>query len=254
MKRTPLIVGNWKMNGLPSFWQELAAGVAGITKQTNAELVICPPFPALSVVHAAIHAGAEKSSVGLGAQNVHQAEKGAYTGEVSAPMVRGCGCDYVILGHSERRAMMAETDEIVAAKAVAAIENDLKPIVCIGETTRSDMDQALATLEKQLRQSLQGVHIKTGDDLVVAYEPVWAIGTGVVPTAADLAVAFPFLRKTLANIYNEEVAAGVRLLYGGSLTPDNADEILAVDDIDGGLIGGASLKVDSFLAIANAAD
>ena len=239
-----LIAGNWKMNGDPemakTFAGELrrrldeAGGRAGAPEP---ELLICPPFPLLPDLAAALRG----SGVSLGAQDCHFAASGAHTGDVSPQLLAALGCSYVILGHSERRADHGESDELVKAKATAARESGLTPIVCVGESEgERDAGRAIEVVLGQIGRSCpQGE-----GNLVVAYEPVWAIGTGRTPSMQDIAEMHAALRR--------ETGAGVRLLYGGSMKPANAAEILAIDDVNGGLIGGASLKADDFWAIAEA--
>lgn len=248
MTLRPLIAGNWKMNGTPAFGAELAAELAANFAHDNVEMAVFPSFTSLTTVEAKL----KGSKVALGAQNIHAEAKGAHTGEVSAEMVKACGCKYVILGHSERREA-GETDADVAAKTCAAMAEGLVPVVCIGEKAKMEAAEAQSILSAQLRESLKNIAITDADQIVVAYEPVWAIGTGLVPTTQDLEQAFDFLRKTLVKTYGEEVGGNMRILYGGSLNAQNADEILPIPHINGGLIGGASLKAESFLAIANAA-
>jgi len=248
MALTPLIAGNWKMNGTPDFGAALATELAKNFTYKNIEISVFPPFTSLTTVKACL----ENSPIALGAQNIHEAAKGAHTGEISAEMVKACGCKYVILGHSERREA-GETDAAVAAKTCAAMAEGLVPVVCIGEKAKMEPHQAQAILGSQLRDSLKNIAITDGDQIVIAYEPVWAIGTGLVPTTEDLEQAFDFLRVTLVKTYGEGVGGQIRLLYGGSLNAENADEILPIPHINGGLIGGASLNAESFLSIAKAA-
>ena len=250
-RQRKLIAGNWKMTGWQESWQQLAAEVAAGAPAAAADLLVCPPFPGLPLVADILsRAGGQ---VALGAQDVHHAAEGAYTGDVSARMLKELGCHYVIVGHSERREGHGETNAQVAAKAVAAMAGGLVPIVCVGELERANASAAAAVLRKQLRQSLAGVQPSHENALVVAYEPVWAIGSGQTPTSADIATVHEALRAELGALFGAELAAGLRLLYGGSLKPANAAEILSIPDVDGGLIGGASLQAESFLAIAAAA-
>jgi triosephosphate isomerase len=246
-----LIAGNWKMNTDLAEAVRLASDVArAIDGGGDAVTVaICPPFVSLE-------AAAEitrDTPVRLGAQNMHEAESGAFTGEVSAPMLASVGCHYVILGHSERRQLFGETDSGVNRKLKAAIKHGLVPILCVGET----LEQREAGNEErivgdQLRAALDGVQIDEASDLVVAYEPVWAIGTGKTASPEQAQAMHRFVRERLADALGETGRA-VDLLYGGSVKPDNAAELFAQPDIDGGLIGGASLDADSFAAIVDAA-
>ena len=244
----PLIAGNWKMNGLCDDARALArdvrdgAGEAGLA----CELLVCPPFVHIPLVAETI-AG---TAVQIGGQTCHIAVSGAHTGDVSAAMLRDLNCGYVILGHSERRADHGESDAMVRAKAEAALAAGLVPIVCVGETEEQRLaGNALQVLARQLKGSVPvGM---AAERLVVAYEPVWAIGTGRTATSDDVVEAHAEIRKVLAGLVGEE-ARQVRILYGGSVKPDNAAELLAQANVDGALVGGASLKAADFLAIAAA--
>ncbi|HWB50093.1 MAG TPA: triose-phosphate isomerase [Stellaceae bacterium] len=236
-----LIAGNWKMNGLGADSVALASAVAQRAKTAApaCDLLVCPPATVLGAVGAAL-AG---SPVALGGQNCHALEKGACTGDVSAEMLKDAGCSYVILGHSERRAACGETDAVVHAKVLAAWRAGLVPIVCVGETrAEREAGREVAVVRAQLAGSVP--EEASSDKLVVAYEPVWAIGTGLTPTIADIAAVHHEIRG--------DIPAGTRILYGGSVNPKNATEILAVADVDGALVGGASLKAEDFWAIAEA--
>ncbi|CAN5838271.1 triose-phosphate isomerase [soil metagenome] len=247
--RRPLIAGNWKMNGLRADGLALARQVADGVKQagwTDREVLMCPPATLVLAVAEAI----KGSGVLVGGQNCHAEVNGAHTGDVAAEMLRDCGATHVIVGHSERRADCGETDAIVRAKAEAAWRAGLLPVVCIGETlAEREAGKTLAVLEAQLTGSVPAG--STAASLVVAYEPVWAIGTGTTPTTPEVTAAHAHIRKVLGGLMGE--ATGVRLLYGGSVKGSNAAELLAAGDVDGALIGGASLKADEFLAIAKAA-
>ena len=247
--RQPLIAGNWKMNGLRADALALARSVADGVKQAgwrDRDVLICPPATLILAVAEAV----KGSGVLVGGQNCHAKASGAHTGDVAAEMLRDCGASQVIVGHSERRADCGETDAIVRAKAEAAWRAGLLPIVCIGETlAEREAGKALSVLEAQLTGSVPAG--STAATLVVAYEPVWAIGTGKTPTTAEVGAAHAHIRKVLGGLMGD--AAGVRLLYGGSVKGSNAAELLAACDVDGALIGGASLKADEFLAIAKAA-
>lgn len=248
---TSLIAGNWKMNGLRESASALAEALAGLARSRpvpGCELLVCPPAHLLLPVGARL----EGTGIRLGAQDCHTAESGAHTGDISAPMLRDVGCGYVIVGHSERRSDHGEGDAEVRAKARAALAAGVRPIVCVGETeTQREAGDALAVIEGQVRGSLPDV--TTGDDLVLAYEPVWAIGTGRTATPGDVAEAHGHIRALLRDVLGSGPGAAVRLLYGGSVKPDNAGELLAVSDVNGALVGGASLKADDFWAIAEAA-
>lgn len=245
-----LIAGNWKMNTDLAEAVRLASDVARAIDGGGAVTVaICPPFVSLE-------AAAEitrDTPVRLGAQNMHEAESGAFTGEVSASMLASVGCDYVILGHSERRQLFGETDEGVNRKLKAALQHGLVPILCVGETLQQrEAGNEERVVGEQLRAALDGVRIDEASDLVVAYEPVWAIGTGKTASPEQAQAMHRFVRERLADALGETGRA-VELLYGGSVKPDNAAELFAQPDIDGGLIGGASLDAASFAAIVNAA-
>ncbi|MEX2316823.1 MAG: triose-phosphate isomerase [Pirellulales bacterium] len=250
MPRRPLIAGNWKMNTDRASAVALADGVAKRSGDfSKLDLVVCPP--AVYLVPVGIALGG--SAVTLGAQNMYHEANGAFTGELSAAMLKDVGCRYVILGHSERRHILGETDEAVNKKTRAALAAGLVPIVCVGELlSEREAGQTRAVIRRQFDGSLAGV---AGDEvgrLVIAYEPVWAIGTGTVATPAQAEEVHADLRSLLRERYNERTADGVRILYGGSVKPDNAGDLLSQPNIDGALVGGASLKADDFLAIAAA--
>ena len=242
----PLIAGNWKMHGTLAEARALAGAVAAGAGPA-ADLLVCPPFPYLTTVQAAL-AG---STVALGAQDCHAAPKGAHTGDVAAPMVADCGAGFVILGHSERRADHGETDAAVKAKAEAALGAGLVPVICGGESEAQRLaGEAEAVVAGQLRGSLPEGFAAAGG--VVAYEPVWAIGTGRTPTEDDILAMHARIRQVLREMAGEAGAA-LRILYGGSVKPSNARSILMLANVDGALVGGASLKAEDFLAIAQAA-
>jgi len=245
-----LIAGNWKMNGGNAANGALISGiVAGVPSGSGFSLLVCPPFPYLSAVAAQI----EGSAVKLGAQNVSEHESGAYTGEVAPAMLKDAGCDYVIVGHSERRAIYGESSFQVAAKFQAAQAAGLTPILCIGETLDERNEGATeSVVDFQLNAVLDAAGIGAFGSAVVAYEPVWAIGTGMTATPEQAQAVHGHIRAQLA-VLDEKIAAGVQILYGGSMKGENAAGLLAMPDIDGGLIGGASLKANDFLAIAAAA-
>ena len=242
--RRPLIAGNWKMNGLSAEARALAEAVRDGSAGIASELLVCPPFTAISDV-SAILAG---TSVGVGAQDCHYEIKGAFTGDISPAMVAASGCRYVILGHSERRTHHAETDALVLRKAVAAQAAGLVALICIGETAEERRDdRTAAVLTAQVEGSVPPD--STAANLVIAYEPVWAIGTGMTPTREQVQDAHAHIRNRLSSVIGD-AARSVRMLYGGSVSPANAAELLALPDVDGALVGGASLKAESFLAIA----
>ena len=242
-----LAAGNWKMNGLKADGLALARDIVARSRQAApaCELLLCPPATLLAAVGAAIAGG----RVALGGQNCHAAEKGAHTGEISAPMLKDAGCSYVILGHSERRTDQGETDDEVQAKVVAAHKVGLCCIVCVGETlAQRDAGETLAVIRRQIADSLpEGLD---SGALVIAYEPVWAIGTGRTPTTQQVAEAHGHIRRLLAGKAKDPAA--VRILYGGSVKPGNARELMSVTDVDGALVGGASLIASDFWAIVEA--
>jgi triosephosphate isomerase len=251
MSRTKLIAGNWKMNKDAEEAKELIAGILEQIGEVNtAEVLVCPPFVDLAVVKEALRG----SKVALGAQNLHWEASGAYTGEVSAAMLKAY-CSHVIIGHSERRAMFGETDETVNKKVKAALAAGLIPIVCVGETLEENQTGKTAeVVARQTREGLAGLELEAAEKLVVAYEPVWAIGTGLAATPEGAnEVHRDIVRPVLRELFGEEVGNRMRILYGGSMNEKNAAELLAQSDIDGGLIGGASLKPASFAAIVKAA-
>ena len=250
MSRRVLIAGNWKLNLTPTAGAELVAGlVAGTSADTAAEVVVCPTFIGL----AAAQAAAADSVVQIGAQNCYWEASGAFTGEISADLLAQSGISHVILGHSERRQYFGESDETVNQRLKAALGSKLVPIVCIGETLAEREGGDLeAVLRRQVEGSLAGLSAEELATLVIAYEPVWAIGTGVVATDQQAQDAHAFVRSVLRDLYGD-FADGVRILYGGSVKPANAAGLLAMADIDGALVGGASLKADSFLGIINPA-
>ncbi|HXV76329.1 MAG TPA: triose-phosphate isomerase [Candidatus Polarisedimenticolaceae bacterium] len=250
MNRRPIVAANWKMNGALAEARALARGVLErLAGFTAADVVLCPPFTALAEV-ARVIAG---SPVALGAQHLHWERRGAFTGEVSAEMLRDVGCRFVLVGHSERRSLFGEADATVRRRTEAALETELTPIVCVGEAlAEREAGQTDTVLGTQLDRGLGGL----GDALagvVIAYEPVWAIGTGRNATAAQAQSAHSFIRARLGSICGETLAAGIRILYGGSLKPDNAAELCSQPDVDGGLVGGASLDAGSFVEIVRRA-
>ena len=244
--RRPLVAGNWKMNGLKASAAELARMIAGAPAIANADLLVCPPATLVT----AFAAQASGSTVAIGAQDCHAEKAGAFTGEIAAEMLADAGATAVIVGHSERRAYHHETDAQIRAKAQAAWRAGLTAIVCVGET--KDERSAGRTLDVVGTQIDGAVPDgATTQTLVIAYEPVWAIGTGLTPTAGDVAQVHGFIRRQLAKRFGA-AADGIRILYGGSVKPSNAKELMAVADVDGALVGGASLKADDFLGIAAA--
>jgi len=249
--RTPFVAGNWKMNKTVAEARSLVSEMAPkLHVVKGVEKVLCPPFMSLVPVAALL----QGTDLGLGAQNIHWESKGAFTGEVAAGMVAEF-CQYVIIGHSERRTYFGETDETVNKKTVAAIASGLIPIVCVGETLAEyESGRTADVVSRQIRQGLKGLDEKFVPKIVVAYEPVWAIGTGRASTgeAAEVVIR-DHIRKPLAEMYGEETAQAIRVLYGGSVTGANAAEFFGQPDIDGALVGGASLKTDDFVKITQAA-
>jgi triosephosphate isomerase (TIM) len=238
---SPLIAGNWKMHGLKSSIGELQKIIAGAKALPKVDLMVCPP----ATLVAQFSAAAAGSSVAIGGQDCHAQRSGAFTGDISAEMLKDAGATAVIVGHSERRQYHGETDAMVRAKADAALRAGLLPIICIGETRgQRDAGQTMAIIAAQLDGSLPDVV-----DFAVAYEPVWAIGSGDTPRPEDVADVHGLIRDRLHSRYGKK-AERVRILYGGSVTPANARELLAADNVNGALVGGASLKADEFLAIA----
>lgn len=251
--RTVLIVGNWKMNKTASeaavFIRDLATHVPA--QQANLELVVAPPFTALESVRTALGAS---SPIQLGAQDVFWEDYGAYTGEVSAPMLKDLGCRYVIVGHSERRLLFGEQGDQIQKKIRAALNHGLHPILCIGETmAERDNGTTDKVLTQQLRDGLSGFATEALASVTIAYEPVWAIGTGQSATTEQAVAAHGTIRQVLAAIASPAIADCTRILYGGSVTPHNIESLLASDQIDGALIGGACLQVESFATIAQIA-
>ncbi|MGH8017205.1 MAG: triose-phosphate isomerase [Opitutaceae bacterium] len=246
-----LIAGNWKMNKTASEGAELIRDiVAEVGQQADVDVVVCPPFTALESACRAL----EGTAIKLGAQNMHPKASGAFTGEVSAEMLRHHFATYVILGHSERRAYFGETDDFISEKVGAALKSLLKPILCVGETLQErDENRTLDVVRTQLDGCLQGLDNDSATSVVIAYEPVWAIGTGRNATPEQAQEVHAFIRSWLTNRFSKTVAQKVRILYGGSMKPANAAELLIQEDIDGGLIGGASLEAKSFIELVKSA-
>lgn len=242
-ERRPVVIGNWKMNGLKASVAELKAMMDAAGDVKGCDVMICPPVTLV----AAFADTAMGSAVAIGGQDCHASESGAHTGDIAAEMLADCGAKAVIVGHSERRADHAESDEIVRAKAEAAHRAGLTAIICVGETEHQrDAGDAEAVVGEQIRGSLPDD--VNAENTIIAYEPVWAIGTGRTPTLDDIAAMHGFIRRTVADLKGD-VAPAIRLLYGGSVKPGNAGEILKVADVDGALVGGASLKAGDFAGI-----
>lgn len=249
--RRPIVAANWKMHNTPGRAGELAAGLRPLVSPLCAdrEVVLCPPFTSLQAVSSAL----QGSPIAMGAQNMHWATEGAYTGEVSAEMILTSGCTYVILGHSERRQYFGETCATVNRKVIAAFQAGLTPIVCVGESLEQRNSGRMEDVVLgQAEAALKGVPAEDARRLVLAYEPLWAIGTGESATAAQAVAAHTSIRAFLTAAFAAEVAAQVRILYGGSVKPENAADLFSREEIDGGLIGGASLRAKDFTAIAGA--
>lgn len=249
--RIPLVAGNWKMNKNIAETRELISAMAEKLNQiTGVEKVICPPFVSLQTASELL----KNTEIGLGAQNMYWEEKGAFTGEIAPNMIKEL-CKYIILGHSERRAYFGETNETVNKKLLTAQKFDLTPIVCVGETlTQYESNQTFEVVSEQTKLGLAGLPADFAPRVIVAYEPVWAIGTGKASTgeAANVVIK-DVIRKSISELYGEATAQSVRVLYGGSVTGANAKDFFSQPDIDGALVGGASLKVDDFVAITSSA-
>ncbi len=243
-KRKPVIAGNWKMFNTTSEAATLVNELSSLVARFNdREIVVCPPFTALAAVRPIL----DETGIKLGAQNVHWEEKGAFTGEISPAMLKDAGCDYVILGHSERRQFFAETDENVNRKLKSVLKAGLIPIVCVGESL-SEREAGITStvVSRQIKIGLDGIDAESAKKIIIAYEPIWAIGTGRTASAADANAVCAFIRLTLTGMLGTPVADAIRIQYGGSVKPDNVDELMGSSDIDGALVGGASLKADDF--------
>jgi triosephosphate isomerase len=245
--RQVIIAGNWKMNKTISEAMDLANSVKrSLYDIGELEVVLCPPFTALSDVKEVIM----DTNIKLGAQDVYWEKEGAFTGEVSARMLKDIGCEYVIIGHSERRQFFGETNEIVNKKVKAALSEGLKPIVCVGEKLEErKKGKTFEVVKDHVKNSLSGLSRDEMLKIVIAYEPVWAIGTGVNATKDEAQAAHKYIRELLEKMYDKELSGQVRIQYGGSVKPDNIKELISQDDVDGALVGGASLKADTFIQI-----
>jgi triosephosphate isomerase len=258
-ERQPIMAGNWKMNPLTEEEAyELANGLTSLLGEETCpidedndmctEVVIFPPHPFISKVKDTV----DEVGVTVGAQSMFWEKKGAYTGEVAGSMLKSIGCEYILCGHSERRSLFSDDDDAINKKVLKVLEDGLKPILCIGETKEEfDLDIRNPIVEMQLANDLAGVTKEQMENIVIAYEPVWAIGTGLVCGSEDANKVHAFLRTVLARLYDEEVAQSVRIQYGGSVTPDSVDELMSQPEIDGCLVGGASLVAESFGRIVN---
>jgi triosephosphate isomerase len=245
--RVPLLAGNWKMHGSPSEARALASALKGLLANVaGREVVVAPAFPALTAVVECLRG----TPIAVAAQNLHWEDAGAFTGEVSAPMLVDAGCSQVIVGHSERRQYFGETDETVARRIGAALRHGLTPIVCVGETlAEREAGNTLQVIDRQLRGALAALGTAEIGRLVVAYEPVWAIGTGKVARPDQAQEVHREIRRIVGELASSAVAAGLRILYGGSVKPDNIDDLMRQPDVDGALVGGASLKAEDFARI-----
>ena len=249
-KRKAIIAGNWKMNKTPSEAKELLTAIIPAVKDADCEVIACVPYVDLSVALEVT----EGTNVKIGAENCHWAESGAFTGEISTGMLKEMGVEYVVLGHSERRQYFGETDETVNKRTKAALAAGLKPIVCVGELLwERECDITEEVIARQIKLDLFDVSAEDVKKTVMPYEPVWAIGTGKTATAEQAEEVCAFIRATLAKLYSGEVAQAVTIQYGGSMNDGNADELLSKTNVDGGLIGGASLVAEKFAAIVKAA-
>jgi len=246
--RKPIIAGNWKMNMTPAEAKELVSALVPLVKDAACDVVICPPFVDICAVKPLI----EGTNIRLGAQNVHWAAKGAFTGEISADMLKAHGVEFAIIGHSERRQYFGETDATVNQRAKAAIAAGITPIICVGESLEqreSGVTDAIVT--GQTKAALEGIDAADMQKLVIAYEPIWAIGTGKTATKEDANATIGVIRGAVREVFGAETADAVRIQYGGSMNPKNATELMSMPEIDGGLIGGASLKAEDFSKVVN---
>ena len=245
--RKKVIAGNWKMNLNIHQSQKLVSEIiSGLGKDNKAEVIVCPPFTSLSEVSSLV----KDTMVKLGAQNMHFEESGAYTGEISADMLKSVGCEYVILGHSERRVIFNESDELINKKIITALVKELKSIFCVGELLdQRERGETMQVVSHQINRGLEGVSSEQMKNVIIAYEPVWAIGTGKTATPQQAQEAHSFIRELISKNYSTLVAENLIIQYGGSVKPENAGELLSQKDIDGALVGGACLKADSFLSI-----
>ena len=246
--RRKVIAGNWKMNMLPNDTIEYIENIVPLIKDTQNEVILCVPY--IDLFYALL--SAQDTNIKIGAQNMHWEEKGAYTGEVSAQMLKSIKVEYVIIGHSERRQYFNETDDAIAKKLKKAFEVGLKPILCVGETLEQrEKGIEVEVVTNQIKEDLKNLNNLEVSNLIIAYEPIWAIGTGKTATVEDANNMIKTIRKEVLNLYGEEVSEKIIIQYGGSVNINNAKELFAASDIDGALIGGASLKFDEFAKIVN---
>lgn len=247
--RKKVIAGNWKMNMLPNEAMNFINGLAPMVKNANCEVILCVPYTDLFYSLLTV----QDTNIKIGAQNMHWEERGAYTGEIAPQMLKCINVEYVIIGHSERRAYFLETDETVNKKIKSAIAHELKPILCVGETLKQkELGLAEEVITQQTELALDGLSKEQVENVIIAYEPIWAIGTGKVATKEDANERVMQIRNKIASLYGKEVAQNVTILYGGSVNSQNAKELFNTSDIDGALVGGASLKLDEFQKIIKA--
>jgi triosephosphate isomerase len=246
--RRKVIAGNWKMNKLPNEAMKFIEELDPLVKNSESEVVVCVPYTDLFYSLMA----AQNTNIKIGAQNMHFEEKGAYTGEISGSMLKSIGVEYVIIGHSERRQYFNETDETVNKKIKAALRNELKPIMCVGESLEQrEQGVTEEIITSQTRLGLEGLSEEEVQKVIIAYEPIWAIGTGKTATSEDANSAIKQIREEIAKMYGQNVAQGIIIQYGGSVKSSNAKELFSMSDIDGGLVGGASLEAEEFSKIVN---
>ncbi len=250
--RKPFVAGNWKMNMDSHSSIELAKGLVSASTEVagdKVDIAVCPPFVYLQSVAAAV----SSANIAVGAQDIYFEEKGAFTGEISPGMLKDVGCTYAICGHSERRHVIGETDELINKKLVAALSGGLLPILCVGElVSERESDMTEQVVSTQVKNGLAGLDAEKMSAVTIAYEPVWAIGTGLTATPEQAQQVHALIRKLLAELFDDSVAQSTRIQYGGSVKPNNAAELIGQPDVDGALVGGASLKVDDFMGIINA--
>ncbi|MFS8501082.1 MAG: triose-phosphate isomerase [Caldicoprobacter sp.] len=244
--RKPIIAGNWKMHKTPSQTVSLINELKPLVKDAQVEVVVCPPFVCLPAAKEALSG----SNIKLGAQNMHWEEQGAFTGEVAPGMLKELDVEYVIIGHSERRQYFGETDEMVNKKVLSAVAHNLIPIICVGETLEQ-REQGITeeVVDKQTRAALEGLNADVAHRVVIAYEPIWAIGTGKTASSNDANEVIGYIRKVVGEVLGSQAAQQMRILYGGSVKPENAAELMGMPEIDGALVGGASLKAQDFAKI-----
>jgi len=250
--RKKVIAGNWKMNNDLSESQNLISKlISGLSNEkVNCDVIVCPPFTSLSEANSLL----KKSIIKLGAQNMYFEENGAFTGEISASMLKNTGCEYVILGHSERRTIFGETDQVINKKIKKALQSNLLPIFCVGESLQErESEVTNDIIKRQITEGLKNISSAEMQKIIIAYEPVWAIGTGKTASPQQAEDVHAFIRGLVKSLYSNEIAEGLVIQYGGSVKPDNAKELLSQKDIDGALVGGACLKSESFIGIIKAA-